>query len=118
MSKATLIGALVLALLLPRAPVTRVASAAQELYPRHVNKKSADAVKKGLDFLAKAQTADGNWVNQQDGAAYPVSMASLAGMAFLANGNTPNRGPYAENVRKTVQYLLNNSRQSGLIAGP
>jgi hypothetical protein len=118
MSKGTLIGALVVALLAPRAPVAGVASAAQELYPRHVNKKSADAVKKGLDYLAKAQTADGNWINQPDGAAYPVSMASLAGMAFLANGNTPNRGPYADNVRKTVQYLLNNARANGLIAGP
>ena len=94
------------------------ARAAEELYPRHVNKQSADGVRKGLAYLAKAQTADGNWVNQRDGSAYPISMASLAGMAFLANGNTPNRGPYAEHVSRTVQYLLANAQPSGLITGP
>src|SRR3954447_6506084 len=99
MFRVILVGALLVTLAAPRVPV---ASAADELYPRHVTKRSADAVKRGLDYLAKTQTADGNWINQQDGAAYPVSMAALAGMAFLANGNTPNRGPYADNVRKVV----------------
>src|SRR5688572_16133241 len=80
--------ALVVAALMLAAPCTL--AAADELYPRHVTKQSSDAVNKGLAYLAKAQTRDGNWVNQADGAAYPLSMASLAGMAFLANGNTPN----------------------------
>ena len=99
-------------------PAPRAAFAAEQLYPRHVTKRSADAVQKGLAYLAKNQTADGNWVNQQDGSAYPISMAALAGMAFLANGNTPHRGPYAENVARTVQYLLANTQANGLITGP
>src|SRR4051794_6678869 len=67
--------------------------AAEEIYPKHCNAKSQAAVKKGLDYLAKTQTQDGNWSGTQDSNAYPVTMTSLAGMAFLANGNTPTRGP-------------------------
>jgi len=50
-------------------------AAASELLPKHVTPKSAKAVERGLAYLAKAQTADGNWVNSRDGAAYPISMS-------------------------------------------
>src|SRR5882672_2496325 len=92
--------------------------AAEEIYPKHVTAKSQAAVKKGLDFLAKSQNQDGYWTGTQDGNAYPITMASLAGMAFLANGNTPTRGPYADQVRKVERYLMGNATQSGLITGP
>ena len=92
--------------------------AAEEILPKHVTAKSQAAVKKGLDYLAKTQTQDGNWSSFQDGNAYPITMASIAGMAFLANGNTPTRGPYAENVRKVERYLMGYSTTSGLITGP
>ena len=114
LAAAVLPTALAAGLLVPRP----LAMAAEEVYPRHVNRRQADAVRKGLDYLAKNQTADGNWMNQRDGAAYPISMASLAGMAFLANGNTPHRGPYAENVSRTIQYLVAHTTPSGLITGP
>src|SRR5438445_8037857 len=70
--------------------------AAEEIYPKHCNAKSQAAIKKGLDYLARTQGQDGNWVNTADTNAYPVTMTSIAGMAFLANGNTPTRGPYAD----------------------
>jgi hypothetical protein len=38
-------------------------------------------------------------------------------MAFLANGNTTSRGPYAENVHKVVHYLLGMQQPSGIITG-
>ena len=57
------------------------------------------------------QNDDGFWNNAQDGQAYPTCMASLAGMAFLAHGDTPSRGPYAANVRKVELYLLGNCPQ-------
>ena len=91
--------------------------AAEEIYPKHVTAKSQAAVKKGLDYLAKMQTQDGNWTNMRDGEAYPITMASIAGMAFLANGNTPTRGPYADQVRKIERYLMSNATPSGLITG-
>lgn len=93
------------------------AAAAEELYPKHVNAKVQQSVKRGLDYLAKTQGPDGNWTGGQDGAAYPITMASLAGMAFLANGNTTTRGPYAENVERVVNYLVGQSKSNGLITG-
>ena len=46
----------------------------------------------------------------------PSERELLAGMAFLANGNTTTRGPYAENVERVVRYLVSQSRSNGLIA--
>jgi hypothetical protein len=93
------------------------ARAAEELLPKHVNVKVQKAVSRGLDYLAKTQGPDGNWTAGNDNTTYPVSMAGLAGMAFLANGNTTTRGPYAENVARVVQYLLSQARPSGIICG-
>ena len=93
-------------------------SCADDLLPKHVTDKSQLAVAKGLAYLAKTQGQDGSWRNASDGAQYPVSMTALAGMAFLANGNTTSRGPYADNVRKIVRYLIRQQSSTGLIAGP
>jgi prenyltransferase beta subunit len=76
------------------------------LMPKHFNQRTQQAIEAGMDYLASTQASDGSWRNTRDGATYPVSMASLAGMAFLAGGNTTNRGPYAENVEKVLRYVL------------
>jgi prenyltransferase beta subunit len=91
---------------------------ADEIYPKHCNAKSQASVNKGLEYLAKTQSQDGNWTGSQDVLAYPVTMTALAGMAFLANGNTPTRGRYADNIRRIERYLLGCSTSSGLITGP
>src|SRR4051812_23696730 len=88
---------------------------AQELLPKHIDERTQKAIKAGLDYLAKNQTQDGNWTGTPDTAAYPTVMASLAGMAMLANGDTPSRGPYADNVRRAERWVLGNVRPSGLI---
>ena len=91
---------------------------ADELYPKHIDGKTQRAIKSGLDYLAKTQSQDGNWSSSQDGIAYPTVCAALAGMAFLAHGDTPARGPYADNIHRAEQYLLGNARPSGLITSP
>ncbi len=88
---------------------------AEDLYPKHLDARTQKAIKAGLDFLAKTQTQDGNWNGTPDAVAYPTTMASLAGMALLANGNTPSRGPYADNVRRAELWLIGNAQPSGLI---
>jgi hypothetical protein len=93
-------------------------SFAEDLLPKHITPKAQAAIKKGLDALAKSQASDGAFTGAQDGQTYPVAMTSLAGMAFLANGNTPSRGPYSENVSRIVEFLINNTQASGLITGP
>lgn len=105
----------VLAPMVQQTPSAAAQSEPTEMYPRHIDARTAKAVQSGLAYLAKTQTPDGNWANSRDGATYPVSMAALAGMAFLANGNTTSRGPYAENVRRTVHYILGNVQANGLI---
>ena len=44
-------------------------------------------------------------------------MTSLAGMALLANGNSPTRGRYATQVKRCTQFLVGCSNKSGLLTG-
>ncbi|MEM6504884.1 MAG: hypothetical protein AAF711_05410 [Planctomycetota bacterium] len=87
------------------------------LLPKHFNERTQQAIEAGLEFLANQQSADGSFRNSRDGATFPVSMTGLAGMAFIAGGNTTSRGPYAENVKKAVRYILAQADpNTGLIA--
>jgi hypothetical protein len=87
-----------------------------ELLPKHMDHKTLRAIEKGLKYLAESQSDNGNWEGRPDGATYPCAMTALAGMAFLANGNTTSRGPYADNIRRAVGFCLAHSGDSGLIA--
>jgi hypothetical protein len=95
-----------------------VASAAEEVLPKHITPQTLKAVRAGLDYLARSQGANGSWQNDQGGESYPVAMTGLAGTALLANGNSSTRGRYAQQVEKAVEYLLSCSTSSGLITGP
>src|SRR3954471_21067137 len=80
--------------------------AAEEVMPKHITPPALQAVRKGLDYLARSQSADGSWQEDSGGRAYPVAVTGLCGMALLANGNTSTRGRYAPQVEKAVQFLL------------
>lgn len=88
------------------------------LYPEHVTRDIQVSIKRGLDYLARTQARDGGWYATSGGSAYPVCMTSLAGLAILASGNTTSRGPYADEVRNALRYLLPRVTKSGLITGP
>jgi len=92
--------------------------AAEEVLPKHINQETLKAVRQGMDYLAGSQAGDGGWHETAGGEAYPVAVTALAGMALLANGNTPTRGRYADNVQKAVEYLLSCSTNTGIITGP
>lgn len=104
---------LTIAVILARGEIAR----GDELLPQHINSQTQKAIKSGLDYLAGTQLQDGNWAGQ-DGVEYPTVMTALAGMAFLSHGDTPSRGPYADNIRRVELYLLGNARPSGLITSP
>jgi len=79
------------------------------------------SIDRGLGFLAKAQTADGQFPAAGNMGVYPAVMTSLAGLALLASGSTPEEGPYAPNVKKAMLYTLrvaDAGKEDGLIAGP
>ena len=72
------------------------------------------AIEKGLAFLAQRQLDDGSFTS--GGYGRNAAVCALAGMAWLAEGSTPGRGPYGEAIRRATDYLLDNTQQSGFIS--
>jgi hypothetical protein len=70
-----------------------------------------DSVERGLAALAKTQAHNGSFGN---GAA-PVASTALAGLAFLAAGQTPGRSIYDSNIRKAINFLIRNTTKTGYI---
>ena len=74
------------------------------------------AIDLGLSFLSKRQQPDGAFGN--GGYARDVAVSALAGMAFMASGSTPGRGPYGEHVERSIRYLIEHTQDSGFINVP
>jgi Squalene-hopene cyclase C-terminal domain/Prenyltransferase and squalene oxidase repeat len=72
------------------------------------------AIEKGLKYLATRQQEDGAFSNS--GYGRNAAVVALSGMAWLAGGSTPDRGPYGKEVRKVSEYLLDHCEQSGFIS--
>ena len=45
-------------------------------------------------------------------------MSALSGIALICSGSTTIQGPYAKNIRDTVNYLLTQTCKNGLIGDP
>ena len=45
-----------------------------------------------------------------------VAITALAGLAFMEAGNLPGRGKYGKEVRRCLDFVLDNCQDSGLIA--
>ncbi|MEM1330910.1 MAG: prenyltransferase/squalene oxidase repeat-containing protein [Planctomycetota bacterium] len=73
-----------------------------------------DAVTRGLAALAALQGDDGAFVGGRYGR--NVAVCALAGIAFMADGNMPDRGPYAVNVERALDFILESSAENGLLA--
>jgi hypothetical protein len=73
------------------------------------------AVAKGIKYLVAQQTQDGAFGDGRYGK--NVAVSALAGIALMADGNLPGRGPHGEAVAKCAEYILANCTESGLIAG-
>ena len=43
-------------------------------------------------------------------------MTSLAGLAFMASGSSPGRGPFGSQIDKALAYVMQNTSPSGFIA--
>ncbi len=70
---------------------------------------------KGLTFLAKTQTEQGDWGRgSYDG----PGVTGMAVMTFLASGEDPNFGIYAGNIRRGVQNIIDSQDKStGILGG-
>jgi hypothetical protein len=71
------------------------------------------AVERGLAYLDARQHEDGSFGS----GAYRSNAAvcGLCGMAFMAAGSTPGRGPYGRQVTECAQFLLDHAMDSGFI---
>ena len=73
--------------------------------PNFITPETQTALDRGLDYPARSQYQDGGW---GDRALYQGNLAvvSLAGLAFLAGGHQPGRGPYGKTVDRGIQFIL------------
>jgi len=88
--------------------------------PKHITPRAAQALDRGLAYLARQQRRDGA-ITDGGGpmGSYPVAMTALAGVAFLTHGDTLSTGRYSPVVRRAAQYLTAPAQagRDGLITG-
>jgi squalene cyclase len=78
-----------------------------------IDKKTRKAIDDALAWLAKRQHEDGSFGSGDMRG--NVAVTAISGLAFMAGGSTPNRGPYGKEVSRAVRYLLAHTEQSGYI---
>ena len=69
-----------------------------EAVPRDVR----EMYEKGMQYLAKTQSSNGDWTGGQQG----PGVTGLALMVFLASGEDPNFGMYSNNVRRALRSII------------
>src|SRR3954471_14274433 len=72
------------------------------------------AVEKGLNWLATHQGRDGSFGG--GGLGRHSGITAPAGLAFMQSGSLPGRGKYGDNVTKALDFVLQSTQESGLIA--
>ncbi len=71
------------------------------------------AIKNGLTWLARNQNPDGSYGTSTYRG--NIAVTSLAGLAFMASGSSPGRGPYGGQIEKALAYVMENTSPSGFI---
>lgn len=81
---------------------------------REITPALDDAVERGLAYLASTQLDDGSW----DGGRFGknVAITALAAIAMMAEGSTASRGVYADPIRRGLDFVLDSTKDNGLIA--
>ncbi|MCY2992885.1 MAG: terpene cyclase/mutase family protein [Planctomycetota bacterium] len=74
------------------------------------------AIVAGLEYLQRRQNDEGSFGGS--GLGRNVGVCGLAGMAMLANGSTPGRGPYGRELSRCVAFILDHTLDSGFITYP
>ena len=90
------------------------AGAAEKVGDRDIDRTIA----RGLEWLAGKQSGgqSGHWT-AQDGS-LPTAITALSATALLCEGSTTTQGKYSGNIRRAVNYLVQNSHKNGLIGSP
>lgn len=86
------------------------AAAQERALPELLTGQAEAAIAKGTAYLARSQNANGCYDRN-----HRCTMTALAGLALMANGQTPVSGKYAANVDRCVEFLLKSAGPTGLI---
>jgi squalene cyclase len=68
---------------------------------------------RGLQFLVRSQNADGTWNDTSYGK--DPAVVGLSVVSMLAHGDDPNSGPYAQSIRRGLDYILKQMDKKGYI---
>ena len=90
-----------------------------------IDRRTQAAIRAALKYLSAQQNPNGSWsdrvgrkvhYNYVGMEAEHVGVTALAGMAFLASGSVPDQGPYSREVRKALDWILDQVLENGFIA--
>jgi len=81
-----------------------------------ITDRTQNAIDSGLAYLVARQNEDGSFGS--GGYSRNVAVVALGGMAFMASGSTPSRGPLGEPCERVVNFLLNHTQDDGFIILP
>ena len=115
---------------LPNKYKARTVERSQQASEQGGGDETETAVNEALAWLASVQSSDGRWdasahsagkhlppndnrSRNNSGAKADTAITSLALLAFLGAGHTHQDGPYKQNVRFGLEFLLKTSRRSG-----
>lgn len=80
-----------------------------------LNQETLDAIDKGLLWLASRQRSDGAWGGEPSTPSKPtaheLACTALGGLAFLAGGHVPGRGPYGTHLKRATQYVVKQAKE-------
>jgi hypothetical protein len=83
-----------------------------------VTPETKKAIDRALAFLSKSQVTNGGLRGAFGNSGYAggVAVCGLSGLAFLASGSAPGRGPYGKHIERCVEYLTANTDSNGFIS--
>jgi prenyltransferase beta subunit len=94
-----------------------LAGQANQVRGDEITNDTRTAVEKGLAWLASHQIKGGGFESSRGiGYSNNIAITALAGLAFMEAGNLPGQGKYGREVRACVDFVLDNTQESGLIA--
>lgn len=94
--------------------VAAVTAVAQDTTPTVFAKfkdKAEPSIEKALNYLAQVQNKNGSFPGSFGDS---TGIPALAGMAFLSKGHLPTEGPFAENINRSIDFILSHQKPTGV----